>query len=239
MAKRKILFVILEGPSDETVIGNLFDEIFDPDKVYVETMHCDILTDYLFNSKAGHVKRDINILKEIKNIVEAFINNNPGIRKTDIMQIIHICDTDGCFCSSSLVNENKSINGTMYYENGIETKNIEFLNRVRQLKCDNIKKLYQTSNIWVNIPYKLYYMSSSIDHVLYNKLNLTDEEKEKEAILFVKKYQNNWDDCVTYLSESYFSVNMDYIESWKFIMNDNSLKRYSNIQLCFPREKIK
>ena len=42
MAKRKIVFVIVEGPSDDEALGVIFSKIYDRDSVYVHIMHGDI-----------------------------------------------------------------------------------------------------------------------------------------------------------------------------------------------------
>ena len=44
MAKRKIVFVIVEGPSDDEALGVLLSKIYDKDSVYVHIMHGDITT---------------------------------------------------------------------------------------------------------------------------------------------------------------------------------------------------
>ena len=44
MAKRKIVFVIVEGPSDEEALGVLLSKICDEDSVYVHITHGDITT---------------------------------------------------------------------------------------------------------------------------------------------------------------------------------------------------
>ena len=61
MARKKVVFIIVEGPSDELALGSLYDELFDEQTVFVEVMHCDILTDYLNNSKSFHEQRSANI----------------------------------------------------------------------------------------------------------------------------------------------------------------------------------
>lgn len=42
MARKKIVFVIVEGPSDDDAIGYFLDKLFDKNTVYVQVMHCDI-----------------------------------------------------------------------------------------------------------------------------------------------------------------------------------------------------
>ena len=238
MASKKILFVIVEGPSDDTAIGTFFDSLFVNEEVHVEVMHCDILTDYLFNSKAFHTQRNKNILIELKNTIDTFLKNNRQFKKKDIVQIIHICDTDGCFSPDYVIEEDKTIKEPQYSEEKILVKDVDSFIKIKNFKVDNINKLISTQYIWNDIPYHIYYMSSSIDHVLYNKLNLTDEEKEDEAHNFVKKYMNDWNAFAEFFRNSTFVVTGDYLETWDFIKKDlNSLKRYTNITLCFPTLK--
>lgn len=42
MSYRKIVLVIVEGPSDETALGVALSQLFDRDKVYIHIMHGDI-----------------------------------------------------------------------------------------------------------------------------------------------------------------------------------------------------
>ena len=70
MARKKVVFIIVEGPSDELALGSLYDELFDEQTVFVEVMHCDILTDYLNNYKSFHEQRSANIRNELT-IVQA------------------------------------------------------------------------------------------------------------------------------------------------------------------------
>ena len=44
MAHKKIVYVIVEGPSDETALGVALSKVFDKETVYVEMTHGDITT---------------------------------------------------------------------------------------------------------------------------------------------------------------------------------------------------
>lgn len=77
-------------------------------------------------------------------------------------------------------------------------------------------------------------MSCNLDHVLYNKLNSTDDEKEFDSLDFYEKYENDYKGFVDFLCNSDFSVNMFYKDSWKYIEQGlNSLNRHTNVNLCF------
>ncbi len=88
-------------------------------------------------------------------------------------------------------------------------------------------------------------MSCNLDHVLYGKLNSTDEEKENDAYAFVQKYKNDIDGFLSFISDSEFSRIEGYTESWEFIKRDvHSLERFTNFGLCFceirkERQRIK
>jgi hypothetical protein len=237
MARKKVVFVIVEGPTDELTLGSLYDELFDNQQVFVDVMHCDILTDYLNNNKPFHEQRSANIKNEITNIVKSYAENN-FLTKNHFLQVIHICDTDGCFISDDDVVEDSTVDKVIYSTTDIRCKNKNELLKYRKLKRENIEKLINTDKIWATIPYRLYFMSSSLDHVLYNELNSTDDEKEANASQFVQKYENNWNECVEYLSNSDFVVKGDFKQTWDYIKKEkHSLERNTNIYLSFPSSK--
>lgn len=79
-------------------------------------------------------------------------------------------------------------------------------------------------------------MSCNLDHVLYNKLNSTDEEKERDASQFARRYGRDISDFVRFISDSSFSVGGSYLESWSFIKEDkHSLERHTNLGICIER----
>jgi hypothetical protein len=72
-----------------------------------------------------------------------------------------------------------------------------------------------------------------MDHVLHNKQNSSDEEKEKDALLFAKKYKQDIEGFIKFIAESDFSVRSNYVESWNYIKQEcHSLERHTNLGLC-------
>ena len=63
-------------------------------------------------------------------------------------------------------------------------------------------------------------MSSNLDHVLYGKLNSSDEDKENDAYAFAKNYKDDIDGFLKFISDSDFSRMEGYKESWAFIKKD-------------------
>ena len=80
-------------------------------------------------------------------------------------------------------------------------------------------------------------MSCNLDHVLYDKINSTDSEKKHNSINFAKRYKENIQEFLSFISESDFSVKMPYKESWDFIKQDlHSLERHTNFGICFKKD---
>lgn len=81
-------------------------------------------------------------------------------------------------------------------------------------------------------------MSSNLDHVLYNKLNSTDDEKENDAHNFAEKYKDDLIGFKSFIRESDFSVNKVFTDSWDYIKQEkHSLERHTNFGLCLDLEE--
>lgn len=227
MARKKIILVIVEGPSDETALGVLLSKIFDPTKVYVHIMHSDITSDLSIKNN--------NILAYLGNEIKHYANSNHFTNK-DFQQIIHIIDTDGTYIDDSLIIEDSSCSKPIYSTYNIRINSISKIKQRNQRKRKNIDKLTNISNLW-NIPYQVYYMSCNLVHVLYDKLNCSDREKEDKAYQFAIRYRNDIAGFINFICYSDFSVNSTYLESWKFIKLANEyLKRHTNLGLSFPTD---
>lgn len=233
MARKKVVLVIVEGPSDEDALGIVLKEYFDThsQNVLVEVMHCDITTEW-----SGYPQ---NIREKITDVVKRNAQKNK-YQKEHYSQIIHIVDTDGAFIDEKYVLEDKSAEKVNYSLTNIICKDRnDIINRNIQ-KSSNLKSLLSIKSIWTIIPYKVYYMSCNMDHVLHNIQNSTDDEKEYNAHIFAKKYKNNLMRFLEFIFESEFSVKGTYKDTWSYIQKEvNSLNRHINLQLCFedrPKE---
>jgi len=77
-------------------------------------------------------------------------------------------------------------------------------------------------------------MSCNLDHVLHDKINNDETAKRIDAIRFSRKYSNDVESFIHFISASPFSVKLSYRESWKYIQQElNSLCRHTNLGLCF------
>ena len=226
VARKKIVFVIVEGPSDEEALGVILSRLYSSDEVYVHIAHGDITSEFIETPNK-------NILTKVANAVEGYAKSN-HYKKFHFREIIHIVDTDGAFIPNVNVTEDPSADKPVYSLSEIRTKNKPGIEERNKRKSNNIKKLCSRKEIW-GVPYQVYYMSCNLDHVLYNKLNSSDEDKEMDAFHFAKFYKDKIPEFMTFIYESDFSVTGDYRESWNFIeQNLNSLHRYTNLAIGLP-----
>mgnify|MGYP006988841146 CR=1 FL=1 len=220
LACRKIVIVIVEGPSDEEALGVALSHVYDPDTVYVHIMHGDITTR---NGVNGN-----NVVSKIGNEIKGFASSRK-YKKTDFKQIIHIVDTDGAFIPDENIIEESGLENNVYEDDGIHTLNVDGIIKRNAQKTENLDRLRRRGSIW-DIPYRVYYMSCNLDHVLHNKRNSTNDEKESNAFTFAQMYKDDRDGFLDFICKSEFSVTGDYNESWKLMEKDlESLKRHTNL----------
>ena len=227
MARKKIVLVIVEGPSDEVALGMALSQVYDKDFIYVHIMHGDITTRRGVSSK--------NIVAKLGNEVTAYAKSQ-HYKASDFKQIIHIVDTDGAYIPDDNIMEKENYLDIQYENDGIYTNNKASVMTRNQQKRDNLYRLRSCGIIWT-IPYSLYYMSCNLDHVLYDKQNSTDKDKENDAYVFAKKYKGKAEAYKEFICKSPFSVTGDYKGSWDYIEKDlNSVNRYTNLCICIENE---
>lgn len=227
MARKKIVLVIVEGPSDDVALGMTLSKVYDKDTIYVHIMHGDITTKRGIKSQ--------NIVAKLGNDVTTYAKSQ-HYKASDFKQIIHIVDMDGAYIPDNKILEKKNCLEIQYESDGIFTNNKVGIIKRNQQKKDNLYRLRSCGTIWA-IPYRVYYMSCNLDHVLYDKQNSTDETKENDAYAFAKKYKDNVEEFEEFICNSPFSVNGDYKESWEYIEKDlNSVNRHTNLCICIEEE---
>lgn len=224
LARKKVVFVIVEGPSDEEALGALFTRIYDKNSVFVQIMRCDITT------QKG-VAPD-NILARIGRVVSNYASSN-HFAKSDFQEIIHIVDTDGAYVPDENIVENPEALAPVYSPVQIETNHRAGIIARNDQKRKNIDRLCTCSTLWT-VPYHIYYMSCNLDHALYGKLNSSNREKELDSYQFAKRYHRDIEGFLKFICCSDFSVMSGYRESWEYIRSGlHSLERHTNLGLCF------
>jgi hypothetical protein len=228
MTRKKILLVIVEGPSDETALGYALSQVYDREQVYIQVVHGDITTKDRVSSS--------NIVTMVGNEVKKFLDNNP-FKASDFKGIIHIVDMDGAFAPDEVIIDDPECKKCSYSDTEIRTDSVDRIKKRNAQKREALFRLIGTGKVRA-IPYRVYYMSCNMDHVLYDKRNSTDEEKEIDAYDFAARYKGDVEGFLHFMCESEFSVNEEYKDSWKYIETErHSLERHSNLCVCLREEK--
>ena len=218
------MLVIVEEPSDAESLELYFSKFFDSSTIHMKIMYGDI------TSRKG--VNQSNIKTRLGNEIRIYAENN-HFKAKDVQQIIHLVDMDGAFIDDSFIVEDVTKDDFIY-----TLESIIVLNRQEAIerKRENLNILSsRTAVMWNSIPYKIYYMSCNLDHVLHDNLNATDEEKKVNSLTFNDKYYNDIDAFVRFMRESIlFSRCTGYKDSWDYIKQDkHSLECNSNLGLCF------
>lgn len=226
MSEKKVVAVIVEGPSDENAIGGILKEFFSSEEVQFAVVHGDITSDN------GTTKE--NAVSKIGALIET-IRSRYGYNWRDFVRIIHIADTDGAFAQNCI--KETEVENIQYYEDHIEYFDIEEVKKRNMHKSEIMFKLYTTGKIR-NIQYRLYFNSCNLEHVLYNELkDFSDDEKEILSDEFAEKYEGKVLEFIEFISDKSFAVDGTYRETWKYIEKDmNSLQRHSNMHLIFTTD---
>lgn len=221
MARRKIVLLIVEGPSDETALGILFTRILGRERVLVKTMRGDITTQ-VCSSPAAMTKR-------VDEIVKRYAKQNHFLA-SDFAEVVQITDTDGAFIPEENVIQDGSAEGHRYTDKYIYAEHAQSIIMRNKHKSANLKALVACCSVWQGIPYSIYYMSANLDHVLYNSPHNPDSRKENDAYKFAKEYKEKTNEFIKYISDSDFSVKKGYNESWNFIEEGvHSIERHTNL----------
>ena len=223
MADKRVVAVIVEGPSDESAIGGILKEYFSSDETWFVVAHGDITSRKGINPS--------NVVSKLKALVDE-VRVRYGYNWRDFVRIIHIADTDGSFTKDSVIKSN--VESVLYYEDHMETANVEEIENRNLNKAAVLFRLYSTAKI-NKVDYRIYFNSCNLEHVLYNALkNFTDDEKEEMSDEFAEKYEGRLQDFIAFISAPDIAVSGTYKETWKYIEKDkNSLQRHTNMHLIF------
>jgi hypothetical protein len=228
---KKIALFIVEGITDEISLGLILSKIIEKDKIVrFKIINGDMTTQNGVNLS--------NIYMKITNYIKDFISRDI-YKKSDILNVIHLVDTDGVYINDDLILENK-LESLEYSTECIYTKNIDHIKKRNKQKSQILNKLISTNIIYTNLPYRVYFFSSNLEHVLHNKQRVSPFQKRKYAELFVDKFITDPVSFIEFINREEFALTGTYKETWDFIKKDtNSLKRYTNFNLYINTMKTK
>lgn len=222
---KKVVLFIVEGPSDMSALHSIMQKLFDESVVQVQVAHGDVTSER--NSKPQNIVNKVHEL--IKNHMKRY-----HFLKDDMLQVVHLMDTDGAYVSDDAITEVPTVRTTTYSTDKIIAADRQEIIARNARKRANMNRLALESRI-AGIPYLAVYMSCNLDHVLYNKINSSNSEKRSDSIAFARKYKNNIEAFISFIGNSDFSVPGNRNETWEYIRcGNNSLCRHTNLGLCFP-----
>lgn len=236
--EKKIVFFIVEGITDQISLENIVDTLVDEynssttygENVIFDISDGDITSDY--SSKPSNIK------SKIVKIIKA-----KGKRKfapTDYKEVIHIIDTDGAYIDDSRIFQDESKEKFFYSLDGIYYKNREDVIERNKHKRKIIDSLLGIKTVYGSVKYRVFFLSSNIEHVLHDEMNVEDARKIELAKAFESEYEDKVKEFIDFICNSSFSCKENYHESWDFIKKDNnSINRYTNLDIFINEYSVK
>lgn len=220
---KKVILFLVEGFSDKTALENIIRSLVAEEKVIFAVMNGDITS--------NRTTKTDNVLKRVAEQAKECLAKYK-ILKTDVVQIIHLVDADGVFIPDSHI-KNGDTEHFRYTQDEIIAGNCAVVKERNERKATMLQKLEKTGKLF-GIPYRVYFMSCNLDHVLYNIQNLDDEEKVEYADVFYERYAGKEQKFLEFINDFSIAAKGMYQDTWDFIAQDlNSLKRCSNLHLFF------
>jgi hypothetical protein len=167
MKTKKVILFIVEGVTDKTSLGGIIDKLVSSKLVKFYITGGDITSDRFSNSA--------NAVSKVNDHVKNFLGREIGLKKGDIIQIVHLIDMDGAYIGSDQI-QVEDIEGFAYSETAITASSVERVTERNNRKQQAINRLSLCPKI-SGIPYSMYYFSCNLEHVLHNEVNLLDELK--------------------------------------------------------------
>lgn len=232
--QKKIILLLVEGESEQIL---LYDRL--RRKFHQQDIRFHIERGDLFGN-LRHQKRDIKAA--VNEVVRQFLHRY-RLKESDLLAVIHIMDTDGCFIDEQQVMvapPQGQGRKTFYADRHIlvldEMQRKSIVKRNEQ-KNINAKIMVATSYVMrSHIPYQLYFFSRALEHVLFDKPNPRNENKLHKVEQFVDQLREPLEVFLAQFLKLRDRANMDqiYEESWHYIMQGNhSLQRATNVALLF------
>lgn len=223
--KKAVVFIV-EGRSDKRALEKIFQKIY---------RHKNII--FMFTD--GDITSDDNMTEEkavkiIYGKVDAYMKDKK-LAKSDIWQIVHVFDMDGAYIPNSAVVKGDTSN-FIYSTTHISCKNVQKILDRNKRKSNLMDYLLGLYNI-KGIPYTGYFMSSNLDHALYNEQNLDVDLKVDYADAFYSEFAGREEAFIEFLIEEVANGVPDTLSaSWKYIREDlHSLERHSNLHIYFKQ----
>ena len=229
MQTRKVILFIVEGKWDErSLAGILEDLVSDDESISFQIVGTDLTSD--INSNTENIEQRLIDQIEGKCAKEGFWHS-------DIKLVVQLMDMDGAFVEDDDIVE-AVVDKTQYLDDCIQTKYVEKMKERNRRKGTIIRKLYRLNSLknkyGEEYPYRTYYFSCNLEHVLHNSRNTPDFQKAQLAEEFAEKFYEKPTKFIEFLQQDTIRVEGDYLKTWEFIeQGHNALHRHCNFHLYF------
>ena len=225
----KVVIFIVEGATDKRALENIFKKIYKNKGIHFEFTHGDITSDEAVNKD--------NVENEIYKYVEKY-KKSAKLKWSDIWQIVQIFDMDGAYIDDSNIIQGESTE-LLYSVEHISCKNIQKSINRNKHKSEMIEYLLTCTSI-KGIADRCYYLSSNLDHALYNQLNLSDELKSQYSQFFYEQFMGREALFIKFLDmEVVNGVPESFPASWRYIKEGlHSLERHTNLNIYFKENPV-
>ncbi|TDM14879.1 hypothetical protein [Macrococcus bovicus] len=220
------IVALVEGDTDEAIIKTICKKYNDEFEVFI--VRGDLFTENTYSNDS--------IKSLIGNKVKNEVMKKYKLKKEDIVAVIQISDIDGVFIGNSKVEVSDEVERILYTSDGIkvcsEKKKKEIENR-NKAKCINLCTMI-SSKILEDLEYKLFYFSCNLEHVLFDNMNMEQDEKDERVYDYIEDY--NEEELLEVLEEIASTKNNgnfdeDYKESWVKIQSDTKIHKDTNVNL--------
>lgn len=271
--KPKCVMILTEGPSDRAALTDFFTELYSMIDEDIEVFFPllteetigesgDIEVNYNGDITSRNGITQDNVLPMLlKMFIHPELNRHSAYKyPASVQEVIHLVDIDGVYLDderivSATPDETREL---PYYDdqsNTIIVKDRDSIIRRNKRKRDNLAKLVETKRLRITMakdenetkekPYRVFFFSSNLDHVLFGNANNERHKKVGDA----KQFGNDFYDEALMMA-SYFvnhpcaTKEKNYYDSWNALsQNDCSLKACTNINILvedlLKRAKIK
>lgn len=227
---KKFIIVIVEGDTDEALANKLFEDFLENNELQVYITRRDLYTDNVF------------LKKSIKAIIGDYIKKAIlvpyKINKSEILAVFQITDIDGVFLDEENICVSENELRISYNENSIvccnHKKREEIIER-NQIKSKNINVMKNTK-VLGSIDYFLFFFSCNLEHAIFDKLNLSQDEKDVYIYQYIDEYTK--DQILLDLNniskyEMTQDIFDDHISSWLNFINNKSNSRDTNVNILY------
>lgn len=153
---KKVFIFIVEGRSDKHALEKIFQKIYRNKNVVFKVTDGDITSDEEMDES--------KVIEAIWLKVDEYIKDKKIVKK-DIAQIIHVFDTDGVYVPDSAIIEGNT-KEFWYTTTSISCKDSQRIRNRNKQKRNLMDYLLDLQDI-KGISYQGYFMSSNLDHALY------------------------------------------------------------------------